>query len=217
MIGKNSAEVFCKLESFNPMHSVKDRIALSMIEDAELSGKLKPGIRVVVVEPTSGNTGIGLAMVCAAKGYPLTLTMPESMSIERRRLLKALGAELILTPRTEGMRGAVERARKISQEEPDTYMPQQFENPANPMIHMETTAKEILQDLPDLDAFVAGVGTGGTITGVGRVLRERVENSSRRSRAGSIPRPVGRKAGPSWDTGDWSWFRSGDTGLKRGR
>lgn len=173
MVGKNSAEVFCKLESFNPMHSVKDRIALSMIEDAELSGKLKPGIRVVVVEPTSGNTGIGLAMVCAAKGYPLTLTMPESMSIERRRLLKALGAELILTPRTEGMRGAVERATKISQEEPNTYMPQQFENPANPLIHMETTAKEILEDLPDLDAFVAGVGTGGTITGVGRVLREK--------------------------------------------
>jgi cysteine synthase A len=168
-VGKDSAEVFCKLESFNPMHSVKDRIALAMIEEAERCGILRPGMRVV--EPTSGNTGIGLAMVCAAKGYRLILTMPESMSIERRRLLKALGAELVLTPRTEGMKGAIERANAICHEHQDSFMPQQFENLANPKVHMETTAIEILEDLPNPDAFVAGVGTGGTITGVGKVLR----------------------------------------------
>lgn len=173
MPAEGSAEVYCKLESFNPMHSVKDRICLSMIEDAERRGQLKPGMKVLVVEPTSGNTGIGLAMVCAAKGYPIVLTMPESMSIERRRLLKALGADIVLTSRAGGMREAVERATKIHEEQPETFMPQQFENPANPKVHEQTTAEEILRDLPDLDAFVAGVGTGGTITGVGRVLRER--------------------------------------------
>jgi len=167
-----SATVYVKLESFNPMRSVKDRIALAMIEKAELEGKLRPGMDIVVVEPTSGNTGIGLAMVAAVKGYKLTLTMPESMSVERRRLLKAMGAELVLTPKTEGMRGAVERAKGICAERPNAFMPQQFDNPANPRVHYETTAAEVLEDVPDLDAFVAGVGTGGTITGVGKKLRE---------------------------------------------
>ena len=168
-----SATIYCKLESFNPMRSVKDRVALAMIEDAEARGKLRPGMEVVVVEPTSGNTGIGLAMVCAVKGYKLVLTMPESFSIERRKLLSALGAELVLTPRDGGMRGAVDCAKGICQERPNTFMPQQFDNPANPKAHMETTALEILREIPNPDAFVAGVGTGGTITGVGRTFRSR--------------------------------------------
>ncbi len=172
MVGRDSAEILCKLESFNPMSSVKDRIALAMIEDAEKSGELREGM--CVVEPTSGNTGIGLAMVCAAKGYRLILTMPESMSLERRRLLKALGAELVLTPAVEGMKGAVDRALDICRSQSGTYIPQQFENPSNPKVHLETTAREVLADVPDLDAFVAGVGTGGTITGVGRILKSEV-------------------------------------------
>ncbi|MBI0582856.1 MAG: cysteine synthase A [Methanomassiliicoccus sp.] len=166
-----SAEVYVKLESSNPMRSVKDRIALAMIENAEREGKIRPGSEVLLVEPTSGNTGIGLAMVCAVRGYKLVLTMPESMSLERRRLLKAMGAELVLTPRAGGMTAAVERARQIALERPNVVMPQQFDNPSNPEVHYRTTGAEILQDLPDLDAFVAGVGTGGTITGVGRRLR----------------------------------------------
>jgi cysteine synthase A len=170
--GENDSEVYVKLESANPMRSVKDRIALAMVERAEREGKLRPGSEIVLVEPTSGNTGIGLAMVCAVKGYRLVLTMPESMSIERRRLLKAMGAELVLTPRENGMKGAIERACEIQKETPSMFMPQQFDNIANPNIHYETTALEVLQDLPDLDAFVAGVGTGGTLTGVGRRLRE---------------------------------------------
>ncbi|MFP4170816.1 MAG: cysteine synthase A [Methanomassiliicoccales archaeon] len=165
------AQIFCKVESFNPMHSVKDRVALFMIEEAEAAGDLIPGS--VVVEPTSGNTGIGLAMVCSAKGYRLIIVMPENMSQERQRLMRALGAELVLTPAFEGMSGAVERARKMVSEMEGAYMPQQFSNPSNSRAHSETTAREILEDLPDLDAFVAGVGTGGTITGVGRVLKER--------------------------------------------
>jgi cysteine synthase A len=169
---EGSAEVWVKLESFNPMRSVKDRIALAMIERAERAGTLGPGKEVIIVEPTSGNTGIGLAMVCAVKGYRLVLTMPESMSLERRRLLKAMGAELELTPKALGMTGAVERAKAIHAERPNSLLLQQFENPANPEVHYETTALEIMNDVPDLDAFVAGVGTGGTITGVGQRLRE---------------------------------------------
>jgi len=166
------AEVHVKLESFNPMGSVKDRAALVMIEQAERDGRLRPGTDIVVVEPTAGNTGIGLAMVCAVKGYGLVLTMPESMSLERRKLLRAMGAELVLTPKAGGMRAAIEAARSIAVERPNAFMPQQFENPANPQAHYDATGLEVLQDLPDLDAFVAGVGTGGTITGVGRRLRE---------------------------------------------
>jgi cysteine synthase A len=170
--GQGSAEVYVKLESANPMRSVKDRIALAMVEKAEREGKLQPGKEIVLVEPTSGNTGIGLAMVCAVKGYKLVLAMPESMSLERRRLLKAMGAELVLTPKAGGMKGAVECAKGICAERSGSFMPQQFDNSANPEVHYHTTALEVLQDLPNLDAFVAGVGTGGTITGVGRRLRE---------------------------------------------
>jgi cysteine synthase A len=169
ILDEKSAQIYCKLESFNPMSSVKDRIALAMIEESERNGRLREGM--CVVEPTSGNTGIGLAMVCAAKGYRLILTMPESMSLERRKLLKALGAELILTPAANGMKGAIDGAIDICRGSDKMFMPNQFENMANPRIHMITTAKEILADLPDLDAFVAGVGTGGTITGVGKVLK----------------------------------------------
>lgn len=169
MVDEDSSHIYCKIESFNPMSSVKDRIALAMIEEAERDGRLKKGM--CVVEPTSGNTGIGLAMVCAAKGYRLMLTMPESMSAERRKLLRALGAELVLTPAQRGMGGAIECAADIRRGKDNMFMPQQFENLANPEVHMRTTAREILADMPDLDAFVAGVGTGGTITGVGKVLK----------------------------------------------
>ncbi len=171
LVDERSAQVYAKLESFNPMHSVKDRVARSMVEAAERSGELRPGM--TVVEPTSGNTGIGLAMVCAAKGYRLVITMPETMSIERRRLMAAFGAEIVLTPGKEGMMGAIARAEEMVSSDPNSFMPQQFKNPANPQAHYVTTAEEILADLPDLDAFVSAVGTGGTITGVGRALRER--------------------------------------------
>lgn len=170
----DSAEVFVKLEWFNPGGSVKDRIALSMIEAAEREGKLKPGD--TIVEPTSGNTGIGLALVAAAKGYKVVLTMPETMSQERRSLLKAYGAELVLTPGPDGMRGAVEKAREL-QEKHGYFMAQQFDNPANPEIHERTTGVEIVKQMDGkLDAFIAGVGTGGTLTGVGRVLRREIPN-----------------------------------------
>lgn len=167
-----SATVWAKLEGFNPGGSVKDRIALSMVVAAERDGLLQPG--GTIVEPTSGNTGIGLAMVAAARGYRLILTMPETMSMERRALLWAYGAEIVLTPGSGGMAGAVARAEALVRENPGYFMPQQFKNPANPQIHRETTAQEILAQVPGkVDAFVAGVGTGGTITGVGEVLKAR--------------------------------------------
>ena len=171
---EGEATILAKLESFNPGGSVKDRIGLAMIEDAEKAGKLRPGM--TIVEPTSGNTGIALAMVAAGKGYRLVLTMPESMSLERRRILAAYGAELMLTPAAQGMNGAVEAATKLVAELGDEgFMPAQFDNPSNPAIHRKTTAEEILADVPieTLDAFVAGIGTGGTITGAGRVLKEK--------------------------------------------
>jgi cysteine synthase A len=168
--GPEDAEIWAKLEGANPGGSVKDRIALSMIEAAELEGKLKPG--GTIIEPTSGNTGIGLALISAVRGYRLILTMPETMSVERRQIFQAFGAEMILTPGPKGMMGAVEEAELIFKKNPDYFMPMQFENPANPEIHRKTTAVEIMDALgTEIDGFVAGVGTGGTITGTGEVLR----------------------------------------------
>ncbi len=168
--GPGSAKILAKLESTNPGGSVKDRICLAMIEQAEADGRLKPG--GTIIEPTSGNTGIGLAVVAAARGYKLILAMPDTMSEERRGLLMAYGAELLLTPDTRGMHGAIRKAEEVLEENPDYFMPQQFINPANPEAHRKTTAAEILEQCPQLDAFVSAVGTGGTITGVGSVLRE---------------------------------------------
>jgi len=165
----DGAQVWAKLEGSNPGGSVKDRICLAMIEEAERQGRLRPG--GTIVEPTSGNTGIGLALVAAVKGYRLVLTMPDTMSEERRAILLGYGARLELTPDTRGMHGAVRRAEELAAEHPDWFMPQQFTNPANPDAHRRTTAREILTQLPEITAFVAGVGTGGTITGVGEVLR----------------------------------------------
>lgn len=173
-LGKDTggAEILAKLEFHNPAHSVKDRIGLAMIEAAEQAGKIGPD--TVVVEPTSGNTGIALAMVCAARGYRCKLVMPETMSNERRMLLRAYGAELVLTPGAEGMVGAIRRAEEIVASDPRAFMPQQFNNPANPEVHRRTTAEEIWRDTDGkVDIVVAGVGTGGTITGVGEVLKER--------------------------------------------
>lgn len=165
------AHVLVKLEYFNPGGSVKDRVALAMIEDAEKRGALKPG--GVIIEPTSGNTGIGLAWVASVKGYRIILTMPETMSLERRNLLKALGAELVLTPGSEGMKGAIARAKELQQEHPSSFIPQQFENPANPEAHTRTTAEEIWHDTDGkVDIFVAGVGTGGTLSGTSRGLKK---------------------------------------------
>ena len=170
------ARVAVKLEFFNPAGSVKDRIAIAMVENAEKTGKIKAGS--TIVEATSGNTGIGLAMVCAAKGYKLVIIMPESMSKERRMLLRAYGAELILTPAAEGMSGAIAKAEELVKNNPDThFMPRQFDNPANPEIHRQTTAEEIWRDTDGkVDIFLAGVGTGGTLTGVGEVLKARNPN-----------------------------------------
>lgn len=168
-----SSKILVKVESFNPMGSVKDRIGLAMIEEAERAGKIKKG--TTIVEPTSGNTGIALAGVCAARGYKLKLVMPETMTIERRKLLKALGAELILTPGPEGMKGAVSKAEQMAAEDLSLYyIPQQFQNPANPAVHVRTTAEELWKDTDgELDAIVAGVGTGGTITGIASVIKQR--------------------------------------------
>ena len=168
---KRGASIFAKLESFNPGGSVKDRIALAMIEQAEKNGQLKTG--GVIVEATSGNTGIGLALVAAVKGYRLILTMPENMSVERRKLLETLGAEVVLTPVETGMAGAINKAEELGQEK-DYFMPQQFKNPANPEIHRQTTAYELwYQTIGEIDVFIAGVGTGGTITGIGEVLKKK--------------------------------------------
>ena len=165
------AEILLKLEFFNPLASVKDRIGVSMIDDLERTGRIRPG--TTLIEPTSGNTGIALAFVAAAKGYPLVLVMPESMSMERRKMLLLLGARLELTPAAQGMRGAVARAQELAQEIPNAVIPQQFENPANPAIHVRTTAQEIWNDTQgQVDVVVSGVGTGGTITGVGRALKK---------------------------------------------
>ncbi len=172
IIPAGGATVLVKCEFFNPLSSVKDRIGVAMIEAGEKAGKIDA--QTVIVEPTSGNTGIALAFVCAAKGYNLILTMPESMSIERRRLLKALGAQVVLTPAAEGMRGAIAKAESILKEHPKSFMPQQFDNPANPEVHRKTTAEEIWKDTDGkADFIVAGVGTGGTITGVAEVIKSR--------------------------------------------
>jgi len=166
------AEVWAKLERANPGGSIKDRIALAMIEDAEQRGLLRPGS--TIIEPTSGNTGVGLAMVAAVKGYPIVLVMPESMSVERRRLMAAYGARFELTPRAEGMKGSIARAQQLQKEIPNSWIPQQFDNPANVAVHVRTTAQEILRDFPEgLDALITGVGTGGHITGCGEVLKEK--------------------------------------------
>ncbi len=170
---RTGATVVGKLESFNPGGSVKDRIGLAMIDAAEAAGTISPG-RTTIIEPTSGNTGIALSLVAAARGYQVVLAMPDTMSVERRNLLRAYGAELVLTPGSQGMKGAIAKAEELAEQTPDAFIPQQFENPANPEAHRRTTAEEVWNDTDgQVDVFVAGVGTGGTVTGVGEVLKER--------------------------------------------
>lgn len=175
----NAAEIICKLESQNPMDSVKDRIGAAMIEAAEREGKIKPG-ETVIIEPTSGNTGIALAFAATVKGYKLIVTMPETVTVERRRVLAALGAEVVLTPGAEGMKGAIKRAADLTEEVPQSWTPGQFDNPANPEVHRRTTAEEIWEDTDGhLDAFVSGVGTGGTVSAVGEILKQRLGSAVR--------------------------------------
>ncbi len=195
LVGKDGATLIAKLESFNPCGSVKDRIGLSMIEAAEKDGSLKPGM--TIVEPTSGNTGIALAMVAAVKGYKCVFTMPNTMSLERRALLKYLGAKIVLTEGSKGMKGAIEKAQELV-EEFGYFQPLQFDNPANPRIHRETTAEEIIKDLGDLklDFFVAGVGTGGTITGAGEALKKKYSNKNVAVEPKDSPVLSGGKPGP---------------------
>jgi cysteine synthase A len=195
LVGINDATLIAKLESFNPCGSVKDRIGLSMIEAAEKDDCLKPGM--TIVEPTSGNTGIALAMAAAVKGYRCVFTMPETMSLERRALLRFLGAEIVLTEGTKGMRGAVERAQELA-EKSGYFQPQQFDNPANPEVHRKTTAEEIIKDLGDLklNYFVAGVGTGGTITGAGEILKKKYGNQNIAVEPKDSPVLSGGKPGP---------------------
>ncbi len=195
LVGKDDATLIAKLESFNPCGSAKDRIGLSMIEAAEKDGSLKPGM--TIVEPTSGNTGIALAMVAAVKGYKCVLTMPDTMSLERRALLKYLGAEIVSTEGSKGMKGAIEKAQELV-EEFGYFQPLQFNNPANPRIHRETTAEEIIKDLGDLklDFFVAGVGTGGTITGAGEALKKKYSNKNVAVEPKDSPVLSGGKPGP---------------------
>ena len=169
MVKPGMANIYVKVESFNPGGSVKDRIAWGMIQDAEKRGALRPG--GTIIEPTSGNTGIGLAMIAAARGYRLIVVMPDTLSVERRMLMAAYGAEFVLTPGAEGMKGAIAEAKRLLSENPNYFMPQQFENPANPETHRRSTALELLDQLKEMDAFVAGIGTGGTITGVGEILK----------------------------------------------
>lgn len=195
----DSAELLVKLESQNPMDSVKDRIGSAMIEAAEREGRITPG-QTVLIEPTSGNTGIALAFAAAVKGYKLIVTMPDTVTVERRRVLTALGAEVVLTPGAEGMKGAIKKAADLTEETPNSWTPGQFDNPANPEVHRRTTAEEVWEDTDGrLDAFVAGVGTGGTVTGVGQVLKERLNGNVRIIAVEPTSSPVlsGGAAGPN--------------------